>query len=286
MKVARRKVGKKRRARRAAKPKPVRRATQSPALFVEFTLADPSALELDWNFNDRADRLFRTGHRLLRRGFFEEAERAFERAIRYDPSHYRAQVSRSETLILLGKVTEAAAVADAALGRYGRNCEIGAARGHVFLHQGHIDTALECANIAVQNASDNAYICLIAGETRLALREGLEAAMDCFGKARIALEPWPDLELRIALAMLECGHLDHAIRALVDVVKSRPKLPLGWILLGDAHKLKGSRRDSRVCYERAAALVPQLKSLKLALSWKARMAERWRGLRRTILRTR
>jgi len=254
------------------------------ARFVEFELPDPSALEMDWNFTDRADRFYRTGLRLLRRGFFEDAEDVFGRATRYDPAHYRAWVCRTEALIILGRPDQAAELAEAALGRYGRNCELGAARGHVFFHRGHLELALECADIATRNAPDNGYAWLIAGEVRLGLPDGHEGAMACFDRARSALVPWPDLELRIALAMLEAGRLEPAIRSLGQLVKEEPRLPLAWILLGDAYRLGGKRRDSRACYQRAAALVPRLEALQRALSWKARLSDRWRGLRSSIAR--
>ena len=249
---------------------------------IELALDDAPALGLEWNYTDRAERLYQTGHRLLGRGFFGEAAELFERATCYDRAHYAAYVGRSEALILLGRTEEAAQVSDQAMARYGRNCALGAARGHVFLHQDDLDHAFECVDIATANDPESAYAWLVAGEARLALNKAVPFAMACFARGRAAADPWPLLDLRIALAFLEWGHADHARRALEAIAKARPDLPLAWILLGDAHKVEGNRRQSRACYLRAAELVPELQSVRRALTWKARLAEVWSEFRRAL----
>ena len=60
---------------------------KNPAEFMEFTLDDPAALKREWNFTDRAERLNRAGHRLVMRGFFDEAADVFQHAMRYDRAH-------------------------------------------------------------------------------------------------------------------------------------------------------------------------------------------------------
>ena len=247
--------------------------------FVEFDLADPSALDLEWNFTDRADRLYRTAHRLLSRGFFGEAAALFDRATRYDRAHYAAYVGLTEALIMQGKLDEAARVADQSLERYGRNCELGAARGHIFLHQDDFHHASECVDIAIQNAPETAYVWIVAGELRLTVHEALPYAMDCFAHARDAADGWPHLNLRIALAFLEWGHATHAARSLEAILKVEPDLPLAWILLGDAHRTLGEHAAARECYRRAADLVPDLESVHRALGWGGRLMNGWRKLR-------
>lgn len=265
----------------------VRRQMPKPNRFcIEFTLDDPAALDQEWNYTDRATRVYQAGQRLLLRGFFAEAADVFERATRYDRAHYDAYVGRTEALILSGQDVAAAQVANDALERYGRNCRLGAARGHVFLHQQDLENARACTDIATRNAPESAYVWVIAGEVRVAsrpvLRDGtLKSAMDCFARARAAAEPWDHTPLRIALALLEWGQLEHARRSLDAILKVEPDLPLAWILLGDALKLMGDKRDWRECYRRAAELVPELEPVRRALGWKPRMANKWRGLRRS-----
>lgn len=254
----------------------------SRASFVEFSVDDPAALDQEWNYTDRADRLYQAGHRLFLRGFFAEAAEVFERATRYDRSHYPAYVGWAEALIVLGRNDEAAAVTQDALERYARNCEIGAARGHVFLHQQDLERAVEFLDIATENAPNNAYVWLVAGEVRLAMRGALTGAMDCFARAREAPDRWHRLDVRIALAFLEWGETEHAARALTAILKAHPNVPLAWLLLGDAHRILGRTRESRDCYRRVAELVPDLPSVRRALSWKARAAETWRGLRKSL----
>lgn len=164
-----------------------RRQTPKPNRFcIEFTLDDPAALDQEWNYTDRATRLHEAGHRLLLRGFFAEAADVFERATRYDRAHYDAYVGRTEALILSGEDEAAARVANDALERYGRNCRLGAARGHVFLHQQDLQNARTCTDIATRNAPESAYVWVIAGEVRVAQHDALKSAMDCFARARRA----------------------------------------------------------------------------------------------------
>lgn len=252
--------------------------------YIEIDLADPHALEQEWNYTDRAERFFRTGYRLLVRGFFEEAEDIFHRATRYAPSHYRATVGRIETLILLGRTDAATTVANEGLARYGRNCELGSARGHVYLHVDDLDHALQCADVATESVPESTYAWLIAGEVRLAMAEAYWSAQECFERARQSPDGWPFLELRIALALLEWGHIEHSLGALQKVLDVEPNLPLAWILMGDAHKIRNDRRGFKRCYARALELVPDLEPLRRALSWKTSVSEKWRRFRRTISR--
>jgi len=252
--------------------------------FLEFTLDDAAALGQEWNHTDRAERLYQAGHRLMARGFFPEAAAVFKRAARYDRAHYAAYLGRSEALILAGEEQAAAQVIDHALERYGRNCQLGAARGHVFLHQNETDLARECTEIAVRDAPESAYVWVVAGEFRLAIPGGLKFALDCFDRARAAPERWVHVDLRIALACLEWGRVEQARHLLHTVVKTETDLPLAWILLGDTFKLTGNRREWRACYRRAAAMAPELQSLKHALGWKHRLSQTWREMWRFAAR--
>lgn len=253
--------------------------------YIEFELSDPAALEQEWNYTDRAERFFRTAYRLLVRGFFEEAAEVFERAARYDPSHYRASVGRIEALILMGRNSKAVTAANAALERYGRNSELGSARGHVYLHADDLDNALECADVATQSAPESAYAWLIAGEVRLALAKAFWSASECFDRARQSPDGWPYLELRIALALLEWRHIERAIAALQEILAADPDLPLGWILMGDAHRVRNNRREFKRCYQRALQLVPDLEEVRQALSLKTTLSQRWHNFRRAISQT-
>jgi len=221
-------------------------------------------------------RLYRAGHRLFARGFFAEAENVFERATRYDRTHYAAYVGRAETLVVLGEYDSAAQIVNEALGRYGRNSELGAARGHVFLHQQDLESAHQCMGIATQDAPQSAYVWLIAGESRLVMGDGADAAMTCFNRARNASGRWAFEELRIALALLEWGYTAESRERLMKIIDDDPRLPLAWILMGDAEQLLGNARAWRKCYEHASQLVPNLEPLRKALSLKTRAGKTWR----------
>jgi len=248
----------------------------SNADFIEFDLHDPAALGEEYNFTDRAARHYLAGHRLLVRGHFEKAAELFARSGRSDPALYKATVARTETLILLGRVEEAAEVVDAGLNRYGRSAELGAARGHVFLHLDDVDRALECCDLATRLAPQSAYAWTISGEVRLSVEGADWAAEASFGTALSALDPWPYLELRIALACLEWGHLNAAANRLNHALQRDPDLPLGWILLGDVHRAAGRRSESRRAYRRAAELVPDLDSVRNALKLSSRLKDQFR----------
>ena len=229
-------------------------------------------------------RLYRAGHRLFTRGFFAEADEVFERATRYDRAHYAAYVGRTEALVVLGEYETAARIVNEALGRYGRSSQLGAARGHVFLHQQDLESARQCMGTATHGAPQSAYVWLIAGESRLVMGDGLNAATTCFNRALSAPGRWAFDELRIALALLEWGYTEASRERLLEVVEDSPELPLAWILMGDAEKLLGNARAWRKCYERASRLVPNLEPLRQALSLKSRAGKAWRKAVRTATR--
>lgn len=254
------------------------------AKFIEFDLPEPEALEQDWNTTDRAGARYRAGHRWLARGHFATAAAHFEQAARYDRSFCAAAVSRTEALILLGRLDDAAAVIDEALERFGRNPDLGAARGHVFLHADEVDLALECCDTATRLAPESAYAWLVAGETRLRLKDALWSAEQSFETARRCRDRWPCLEVRIALAYLEWGHPGRTTAILRRVVESNERLPLAWILYGDACRTLKQWRHATTCYKRAAALEPDLESVREAVTLKARLAARVRSAAERVSR--
>jgi len=251
--------------------------------FIEFACEDASALDLEWNYTDRAERIYRSGHRCLARGFFAEALTLFQRATHYDRTHYAAYVAQSEALVLLGRIEEAGVVADEAMARYGRNCAIGAARGHVFLHQNDVDQALKFAEIATENDPGSAYAWIIAGEAQVASRAMLPHSMHSFARSRACGDLWPHQDVRIALAYLEWGEPGFAIGSLEAVVGAEPDNPLAWKLLGDSYRREGRGRQARASYRRAAALSPQFESALRALTWGASVADFWRRLREVFV---
>lgn len=252
--------------------------------FIEFDLPNPEALREDYNFTDRAGRQYQTGRRLLLRGYFEEAAACFTKAARSDPSHYKATVALTEALVLQGRMQEAAEAVDAALERYGRNPELGAARGHVFLHLDDTDHALECCDVAARLAPESAYAWLISGEVRLSVEGAEWAAEDSFARARSARDEWPQLDLRIALADFEWGHLKAAVNLLKHVVMREPKIPLAWIILGDACRAAGETAESQQAYRRAAALAPDLQSVRDALGFVPQLKDGFRRFTRSVSR--
>ena len=267
-----------------------RKATDAPAPFhIELGLSDPAALDLDWCYTDRAERLYQTGQRLLSRGYFAEAAGVFERATRYDRAHYEAYVGLSEALVLLGETGRAAGVLDDALERYGRNSLLGAARGHVYLHEEDFPAALQCVDTARELDPAQAYPWIIAGEAIVTAANGVEHAIKRFESARACGVLWPHAELRMALAFLEWGQAAHARYLLEAQTLHHPDVPLAWILLGDACTALGKPRSARVAYRAAAKLVPELESLRRTLGLGNRLGERWRrfraGTRRITRRT-
>jgi tetratricopeptide (TPR) repeat protein len=247
--------------------------------FIELECPEPAALDLEWNYTDRAERVYRAGHRCLARGHFAEALALFQRAAHYDATHYAAYVGQCEALVLLGRIEEAARAADEAMSRYGRNCDLGAARGHVLLHQNDAAQALEFTEIATQNDPGSAYAWIIAGEAQIASRGALPHVMHCFARSRACEDPWPHQEVRIALAYLEWGDAAYAVGSLEAVVAAEPDSPLAWKLLGDSYRREGRILRARASYRRAAELAPQFESARRALSWPAEIAALGRRLR-------
>ncbi len=247
--------------------------------FVEFECPDAAALDLEWNYTDRAERMYRAGHRCLARGLFAEALALFQRATQYDCTHYAAYVAQAEALILLGRTSEAAGVADEAMSRYGRNCALGAARGHVLLHQNDSEQALQFTEIATENDPGSAYAWIIAGEAQIAARAALPHVMHCFARSRACGDLWPHQEVRIALAYLEWGDAAYAVGSLEAAVGAEPDFPLAWKLLGDCYRREGRILQARASYRRAAELAPQFESARRALSWRAEVEGLWSRLR-------
>jgi tetratricopeptide (TPR) repeat protein len=124
---------------------------------LELAPSDLSAATLESGLTGRADRFYRTGHRLMTRGFYAESAQAFDHATRHDRSFYDAYVGLAEALVLAGRVQQAAEALERAMERFGLNCALGAARGHLYLHQQEADKALECASIANQRDPEYAY---------------------------------------------------------------------------------------------------------------------------------
>jgi tetratricopeptide (TPR) repeat protein len=247
--------------------------------FVEFECPDAPALDLEWNYTDRAERIYRAGHRCLARGFFAEALALFQRATHYDSTHYAAYVAQAEALILMKRTEDAARVSDEAMDRYGRNCAIGAARGHVFLHQDDAEQALQFAEIATENDPTSAYAWIIAGEAHVAAGSALPLIMDRFARSRACRDLWPNQDVRIALAYLEWGDAEYAVGTLEAAVAAEPDLPFAWKLLGDGYRREGRSWRAMASYRRAVALAPQFESALQALTWRARVEDYWRRLR-------
>jgi len=251
--------------------------------FVELDCPDAPALDLEWNYTDRAERIYRAGHRCLARGLFAEALALFQRATHYDSTHYAAYVAQAEALILMKRTEDAARVSDEAMDRYGRNCAIGAARGHVLLHQDDAEQALKFVEIATENDPTSAYAWIIAGEAHVAAGSALPLIMDRFARSRACRDLWPNQDVRIALAYLEWGAAAYAVGALEAVVVAEPDLPFAWKLLGDAYRQEGRGRQAMASYRRAVELAPQFQSALQALTWRARVEDYWRRLRDVIV---
>lgn len=253
----------------------------APAPFcLELAPSDLSAADLEAGLTGRADRFYRAGHRLLMRGFYMESVLAFDRAIRHDQSHYDAYVGMAEALVLAGSVQAAADSLEKTMERFGLNCALGSARGHVYLHQRDPDKALECASIANQRDPDCAYAWLIAGESRLALSgKAHQYAAECFESAMAAEVPWPNLKIRIALAHLEWGDPNGAEELLLRITEEEPESPLAWILAGDAAHFSGDSRSAERRYLRALELAPELTWLRERIGWRGKMRRIWHIVR-------
>lgn len=243
---------------------------------IETRTTVPEALAEEWNFTDRSERMVRLGHRLMLSGLFEDAAETFGRAIQADQHHFDAYVGRWEAMALVGRAEQAESEADVCLERFGRRCDLGAARAHIYLHRDNASAALEHVEIATENDPDNGYAWLIAGEVRLAQMKDARHAFESFRQARAAPTRPPWLELRIALAMIEWHHLKEAAALLAVEANEDRAVPLLWVLTGDVHRIAGNPAAARKCYRRAAQLVPQLERLVTAPAWRLRLRTAWR----------
>lgn len=266
--------------------KPRQTAPDAPAPFcLELAPSDLSAAAIDAGLTGRADRFYRAGHRLMTRGFYVESAQAFNRATRHDHSYYDAYVGMAEALVLAGDAKGAADALEQAMERFGRNCALGAARGHVYLHEREIDKALQCADIANQGDPGYAYAWLVAGEARLASGPfARKYAAESFEQAMAAEVPWPNMRLRIALAHLEWGSARGAAELLRRLIQEEPELPLVWILAGDAERAVGDRRRALHYYRTACALAPELAWLRERMSWRGMARRAWHTLRGNVAR--
>jgi len=169
------------------------------------------------------------------------------------------------------------------MNRYGRNCALGAARGHVFIHQNDAEQALKFAEIATENDPGSAYAWIIAGEAQIASRAALPHVMNCFARSRACGDLWPHQDVRIALAYLEWGDAAYAVGSLEAAVGAEPNLPFAWKLLGDAYRREGRSRQALASYRRAVALAPQFESARRALGWRASVEAVWRRVRDALI---
>lgn len=268
----------------SARKKPAEKDEAGESFPIELSLPEPNALNLEYNFTDRAERMYEMGHHHLSRGRFQQAVEQFQRATRYDRAHYRAYAGLAETLVIMGRLDEAKECLQKAAERYGRNCMLGAALGHVFLHCNAFESALECVDIAAHNDPDNSYAWLVSGEARLATRMSRPFAMLCFDRCRDCPQPWPRAELRIALAFLEWGPVEEALHMLQRITRKHINWAFGFILLGDAEKVLGHRKESREAYSQALLICPDLEEVRRALEWRASLSRTLQDMKRNISR--
>jgi tetratricopeptide (TPR) repeat protein len=173
----------------------------------------------------------------LRRGAFEQALRAFARALEHNSANPVAWSGQVRMLIELGEYTEASLWADKGLDRFPHEADLLAAKAVALARKGDTQAALTFSDAAIEGENATPYIWLARGDVLLARAE--KRAEYSFAKA-LAAAPgewlWPWLAARIhlfyrkfSLAMKLVGQalaLDSA-QAVLWLTMSRCQLALG-----------------------------------------------------------
>jgi tetratricopeptide (TPR) repeat protein len=221
----------------------------------------------------------------FRRGAFEQALRAFARALEHNPANPVAWSGQVRMLIELGEYTEANLWADKGLEQFPHEADLLAAKAVALARRGDSRAALSFSDAAIEGENPTPYVWLSRGDVLLARAE--KRAEYCFTKA-LAVAPrdwlWPWLASRIhffyrkfSLAMKLVSQalaLDSA-QAVLWLHMGRCQLGLG-LAAAAAESIAQAHDLDPQCPEAAQALAEQLNC-----GWWRRLAGCWHRWRRT-----
>lgn len=212
------------------------------------------------------DEAFQLGlaQRAFEKGNFEQALRAYSKALEFNSQSVQAWLGQVRMLIELGECNEARLWAEKALSYFPEESELMAAKASALARLGDVEAALAYSDAAINGRGDTPYIWLARGDVLLARNE--KRADYCFDKA-LALAPrnWIYSWLasrtyyfyrKIALA------LKHAQQAL-DMAQSESVL---WLQLGLCQKALGMATQASQSFDQAVQLNPDNAAARLAMS--------------------
>lgn len=219
----------------------------------------------------------------FRRGAFEQALRAFARALEHNPGNPAAWSGQVRMLIELAEYNEAKLWADKGLEQFPQEADLLAAKAVALARQGDTQAALTFSDAAIEGENLTPYVWLARGDVLLARAE--KRAEYCFTKA-LAVAPrdwlWAWLASRIhffyrkfSLAMKLVGQalaLDSG-QAVLWLQMARCQSSLG-LAAAAAESLAQARDLDPQCPEAAEALRGQQ-----ACGFWERTLGRWRAWR-------
>lgn len=177
-------------------------------------------------------------------GKLEEAVREFECSISINPEYTEALISLSITLGELGRYQEATTV-----------------------HQKAADSITRPAKVAPGNppAGKIANLHAELGALYLALGK-FEDAIAEYRKSLAVAPGFPDLRIRLAIALREAGRLEEGLAELTKTIADRPGMIPALSQQGVILYLLGRKEDAREAWEKALYRDPQNKLIQLYLN--------------------
>jgi tetratricopeptide (TPR) repeat protein len=228
------------------------------------------------------DYLLAEARNAFEQGEFEQALRAYARALEFAPEHSAAWAGQVRMLIELGEFQEAKLWADKALERFPTDPELLAAKAVALGRTGDLSAALAFSDAAIEGQGDIPYVWLARGDVLLARHE--KRADYCFEKA-LALSSsnwfyhW--LASRI-YSFYEKFSL--ALKLAQQALSLEAGKSVIWMQLGLCQQALGLGVAARNSLEQARQLNPQSLAAERALihlhqaGWPVKLQGWWRRL--------
>ncbi len=202
------------------------------------------------------------GLQLYQNGRYDEALRAYSRALEHDASRPHAWCAQVRMLVELDELREAKVWADKALERFPTDPELLAAKAIVLARTGEPAAALAFSDASVEERGDTPHIWLARGEVLLARRDS--GAPYCFERA-FALRP-RDWSLRWLAARIHAfhRHFSTALAHARQAVELAPERAVAWLEAGRCELALGLAGRAALSFAQARQLDRVLPGLDAA----------------------
>lgn len=190
----------------------------------------------------------------FRHGRFEQALRAYARALEFNPASSAAWVGQVRMLIELGDVREARLWADKALERFPQDAELLAAKAVAVGRCGDLSAALAFSDASVASQGESPYVWVARGDVLLA--KDVRRAESCFDRAMAMATDWL-VPWLISRVQHYYGRFAAALKAAQQAVERGATEAVCWVQVGCCQHALGLVTPARQAFEQARQLDPE-----------------------------